>query len=175
MRLGPNDFANGWPVLYPSVELGGLNKDVRRNRPMESFTLPCQWKFQKNAFGSNMALGQGSNHNNNAFGGYQHRRQGPDPLSPPVSSGQATKSLQGKGWVPPNPDPRHLFFINFMGKFLQRYGTPYFTKVLIAGNKKVGDLPQYGGNMRGKRDVCYHHICWPSVPTRIASFIMHWA
>jgi len=158
MRLGPNDFTNGGPGLYPTVELGGLIEDVRRNRPLESVTLPRQWKFQENSFGSNMALGQGSNHNHNAFGGNQHRPQGQDPFSPPVSSGQATKPLQGKGWVPPSPDPRHPFFINFMGKFLQRYGTPYFTKVLIAGNKKVGNLPRYGGNMQGKRDVCYHHL-----------------
>ena len=50
MRLGPNDFTNGGPGLYPTVELGGLIEDVRRNRPLESVTLPRQWKFQENAF-----------------------------------------------------------------------------------------------------------------------------
>ena len=44
------------------------------------------------------------------------------------------------------------------GKVSEKYATPYFTKVLIAGNKIVRDLPKYGGNLQGKRDICMHHI-----------------
>ena len=45
-----------------------------------------------------------------------------------------------------------------MERFLQKYSTPYFTKVLIVGNKKVRDYPKFGGNMQGKRDICMQHI-----------------
>ena len=41
-----------------------------------------------------------------------------------------------------------------MAKLLQKYSTPYFAKVLIAGNKTVENLPKYGGNLQGKREMC---------------------
>ena len=45
-----------------------------------------------------------------------------------------------------------------MAKFLQKYSTPYFAKLLVAGNKTTKDLPKYGGNLHGNRDMCMHHI-----------------
>ena len=50
-----------------------------------------------------------------------------------------------------------------MARFLQKYATPYFEKVLIARNKTGQDLPKYGGNLQGKRDMCMHHIIENSV------------
>ena len=45
-----------------------------------------------------------------------------------------------------------------MAKFLQKYSTPYFAKLLVAVNKTTKDLPKYGGNLHGKRDMCMKHI-----------------
>ena len=45
-----------------------------------------------------------------------------------------------------------------MMRFLQKYATPNFVKLLIAGNKTVRNLPKYGGKLQGKRDMCMHHI-----------------
>ena len=45
-----------------------------------------------------------------------------------------------------------------MARFLQKYATPYFAKLLIAGNKTVRGFPRYGGNLQGKRDMCMQHI-----------------
>ena len=44
------------------------------------------------------------------------------------------------------------------GKVPEKYTTPYFAKVLVAGNKTTKDFPKYGGNSHGKRDMCMHHI-----------------
>ena len=68
------------------------------------------------------------------------------------------KNSQGKGCQAQNPEHRHPVLIKFMENFLQKYSTPYFAKVLVAGNKKVKDLPKYGGNLHCKRDMCMHHI-----------------
>ena len=45
-----------------------------------------------------------------------------------------------------------------MASFLQKYSTPYFAKVFIAGNKTTRDLPKYGGKLNGKRNMFMHHI-----------------
>ena len=45
-----------------------------------------------------------------------------------------------------------------MARLLQKYATPYFAKLLIAGNKTVRDLPKFWGNFQGKRDMCMYHI-----------------
>ena len=45
-----------------------------------------------------------------------------------------------------------------MAKFLQKHSTPYFAKVLVAGNKTTKDFPKYGGNLHGKRDMYMHSI-----------------
>ena len=45
-----------------------------------------------------------------------------------------------------------------MAKFLQKYSTPYFPKVLVAVNKTTKDFQKYGGKLHGKRDMCMHHI-----------------
>ena len=45
-----------------------------------------------------------------------------------------------------------------MAKSLQKYSTPYFAKVFIAGNTTIKYLPKYGGNLHGKRDMFMYHI-----------------
>ena len=44
------------------------------------------------------------------------------------------------------------------GEVPEKYATPYFAKLFIAENKTVRDLPKYGVNLHGKRDMCMHHI-----------------
>ena len=76
-------------------------------------------------------------------------------------STQARNGIQnphGKGWQAQNPEHRHPVLIKFMSRFLQKYVTPYFAKLLIAGKKTVRYLPKYWGNLHGKRDMCMHHI-----------------
>ena len=79
-----------------------------------------------------------------------------DPYSTQARKG--IKNSQGKGWQTKNPEHRHTFLVKFMAKFLHKYSTPYFAKVLIAGNKTTKFFPKYGGNLQGKRDMCMHHI-----------------
>ena len=79
-----------------------------------------------------------------------------DPYSTQAING--IQDLQGKVWQTQNPKHRHPVLVKFMAKFLQKYSTPYFAKVLVAGNKKTNDLPKYGEDLHGKRDMCMHHI-----------------
>ena len=65
---------------------------------------------------------------------------------------------QGRGWQAPILEHCHPVFVKFMASFLQKYTTLYFAKVLIADNKTVRDLPEVGGNLQKKRDMCVHHI-----------------
>ena len=44
------------------------------------------------------------------------------------------------------------------GEVPEKYATPYFAKVLVAGNKTTKYLSKYGGDLHGKRDMCMHHI-----------------
>ena len=39
------------------------------------------------------------------------------------------------------------------GEVPEKYATPYFAKVLMAGNKTVIYSPKYVGNLHGKRDM----------------------
>ena len=66
--------------------------------------------------------------------------------------------LQGKGCQKQNPEHCHPVLVKFMAKFLQKYSTPHFAKVLVAGNKTTKYLPKYWGNLHGQRDMCMHHI-----------------
>ena len=47
-RLGPNDFTNKVPRIFPTADLGGLIKDVRRNKFLDSVIMPRQWNNQEN-------------------------------------------------------------------------------------------------------------------------------
>ena len=92
-------------------------------------------------------------------GGFTGTVQRPTILEP--YSTQARKGIQnskGKGWQAQNPEHLHPVLTKFMAKLLQKYATPYFVKILIAINKKVKDLPKYGGNLHDKRDMCIKHI-----------------
>ena len=56
------------------------------------------------------------------------------PISLDHYSTQARKgiqNLQAKGWQTQNPEHRHPVLVKFMSKFLKKYSTPYFAKVLI--------------------------------------------
>ena len=41
--LGLNDFTNRGPIRFPTDDLGGLIEDVRRNKFLDSVTMPRQW------------------------------------------------------------------------------------------------------------------------------------
>ena len=45
-RLGPNDFTNKGPRRFPMADLEGLTEDVRRNKLLDSVTIPRQWNNQ---------------------------------------------------------------------------------------------------------------------------------
>ena len=66
--------------------------------------------------------------------------------------------LQGKGWQKKNPEHRHPVLVKLMENFLQKYSTPYFAKLLVAGNKTTKYFPKYGGNLHSKGDMCMHQI-----------------
>ena len=83
---------------------------------------------------------------------------GLDPYSKQARNGTKDQNPQGKGCQAQNPEHRHPVPIKFMARFLQKYATPYFVKLLITGNKTVGDLPKYGVNLHSKRDMCMYHI-----------------
>ena len=45
---GPNDFTNRGPRRFPTADLGGLIEDIRRNKLLDSFTMPRQRNNQDN-------------------------------------------------------------------------------------------------------------------------------
>ena len=94
-----------------------------------------------------------------ANGVYSGNIQRPTSLDPyATQERKGIQHLQGKGWQKQNPEHRHPVLVKFMAKFLQKYSTPYFAKVLVAGNKTMKDFPKYGGSLHGKRDMCMHQI-----------------
>ena len=94
-----------------------------------------------------------------ANGVYSDNVQRPKSLDPySTHARKEIQNLQGKGWQTQNPEHCHPVLVKFMAKFLQKYSTPYFAKVLVAGNKTTKDFPKYGGNLHGKRDMCMHQI-----------------
>ena len=93
---------------------------------------------------------------NGVYSGNVQRPTSLDPYS--TQAKKVIQFLQGKGWQIQNPEHRHPLLVNFMANFLQKYSTPYFAKVMVAGNKTTKDFPKYGGNLHGKRDMCMHHI-----------------
>ena len=42
-RLGPKDFTNKGPKIFPTADWGGLMKDVGHNKILDSVTMPRQW------------------------------------------------------------------------------------------------------------------------------------
>ena len=92
------------------------------------------------------------------FPGAIQRPTGLDPFSTQARKGIKDHNPQGQGLQATNQEHHHPVLIKFMARFLQKYATSYFAKLLIAGNKTVRDLPKYGGNLHGKRDMCMHHI-----------------
>ena len=160
-RLGPNDFTNKGPIIFLTSDLGRFIEDVRRNKLLDSVTIPRQWNNQDTR--NNWATHQGKVHGGNmqangVFTGAVQMPNGLDPYSLPTVNGIRYQKLQGKGWQAPNPEHRHTVFIQFMARFLQKYATPYFSKLLIVGNKAVRDFPKYGANLKGKRYMCIYHI-----------------
>ena len=92
------------------------------------------------------------------FSGAVQRPTGTNPYSTQAGNGTRYQIPQGNGWQAQNPEHHHKVIINYMARFLEKYAIPYFSKLLIAGNKTVRNLPKYGGNLQGKRDICVHHI-----------------
>ena len=158
-RMGTNDFTNRGPRRFPTADLGGLIEDVRQNKFLDSVTIPMQWNNQDNlnTWATHHGKIQGVNMKaNGVLSVTVQRPTSLDPYSKQARKGM--KNSQGKVRQTKNPEHCHPVLIKFMEKFLQKYSTPYFAKVLIAGNKTVKYLPKYGGNLHGKRDMYMHHI-----------------
>ena len=68
-RLGPNEFTNKGPRRPPTVDLGVLIEDVRRNIFLDSVTMPRQWNNQEsgNTWKIHHVKGQGGNIQANGF------------------------------------------------------------------------------------------------------------
>ena len=119
--------------------------------------MPRQWKNQENVKILSTHHGniqRGKMQANGVFPGTFQRPTSLYPYSTQARKG--TQNFQGKVCQAQNPEHRNIVLIKFMVKFLQKYATHYFAKVLIAGNKTVKYLPKYGGNLHGKRDMCMH-------------------
>ena len=83
------------------------------------------------------------------FPGNVQRPTSLDPYSTQARKG--IKNLQEKVWQTQKPEHCHPVLVKFMAKFLQKYSTPYFAKLLVAGNKTTKYFPKYGVNLHGKR------------------------
>ena len=105
--LGPNDFTNRGSRRFPTADLGGLIEDVRRNKLLDSVTMPRQWNNQDNVktWATHHGKIQGVNmHSNGVFPGTVQIPTGLD-----LYSTQARKGIQipqGKGWQTHNPEQR---------------------------------------------------------------------
>ena len=169
---GTKIFYKKGPRRFPTADLGELIEDVRRKKILDSVTMPRQWNHKENidTWGIHQGKSQGGNmQGNGVYLGKVLRPTSLDPYSTQARKG--IKNLQGKGWQIQNQEHRHPVLVKFMAKFLQKYSSPYFEKVLVARNKTTKGLPKYGGNLHGKRDMCMHHI-WKNAETQISSFIM---
>ena len=107
-----------------------------------------QWDNQENVNTWTTRHGkiQGGNMQaNGVLSGTVQRPTSLDPYS--TQSRKGIQNSQEKGWQEQNPEHRHLVLIKFMAKFLQKYATPYFEKMLIAVNKTLKYLAKYGGKL----------------------------
>ena len=98
-QLGPNDFTNRGPRRSPTADLGGLIEDLRRNKFMDSVTMPRQWNQQENinTWGTHHSKIQGGNmQENGVYLGNVQRPTSLDPYSTQARKG--IKNLQWKGW-----------------------------------------------------------------------------
>ena len=48
--LGPNDFTNKGPIIFPTADLVDLIEDVWRNKLLDSITMTMQWNTEDNGF-----------------------------------------------------------------------------------------------------------------------------
>ena len=173
-QLVPNDLTNRGPRRFPTADLGGLIKDVRRNKLLDPVTMKRQWNNQENlnTWATHHGKIQGGNVQPNGVFRYSPKVNKFRPLFNISKKGNGNFIRGGMLWQAQNPEHRHLVIIKFMAKFVQKYSTPYFTKVLIAGKKTVNDLPKYGGKLHGKRDMCMNQIL-EKCKKKIARSIMH--
>ena len=157
--LGSNDFTNRGPRRFSTYDLGGLTEDVRRNKLLESVPMPRQWNNQDNIniWGTHQGKSQGVDMQ--ATGGFPGNVQKPTSLDPySTQSRKGMQHLQGKGWQTKKSEHHHPVLVKFMEKFLQKYLAPYFSKVMVTGNKTTKDSPKYEVKLQGKREMCMHHI-----------------
>ena len=121
--------------------------------------MPRQWNYQENVKTWSTQHIKIKGVNMQAHGVFPGTAQRPTSLDPySTKERKGIQKSQGKVRQAQNPEQLHPVLIKIMARFLQKYATPYFAKVLIAGNKTVKDLPKYGGKLHGKRDTCMHHI-----------------
>ena len=102
--------------------------------------MPSQCNNQENVNTWATHHGKSQGGNMQANGVYSGTFQNPTSLD--LYSTQAIKRIQnsqGKGLQTQNPEHRHPVLVKFMANFLKKYSTPYFAKVLVAGNKTKKD------------------------------------
>ena len=82
-QLGPNDFTNRGPRRSPTDDLGGLIEDIRRNKLLDSVTIPRQCNNQENlsTWRTTMAKFGGGMQENGVFPGNVQRPTSLDPYS----------------------------------------------------------------------------------------------
>ena len=130
-RLGPNDLTNKGPRRLTSAGSGVFIGYVWRNKLLDLVTMPRHWNNKDT--GENWATHQSKGRRSNmqehgVLPGAVQMTTGPKPYSPPAGDRTRYKTPQGKGWQAPNPEHRHLMFIKFMVRLLQKYPTPFFQK-----------------------------------------------
>ena len=81
-KLVPNYFTNRLTRRFPTADLGGLIEDVRRNKLLDSVTIPRQWNHQDNinTWGTHQGKIQVRNMQANGF--YSGNVQRPTSLDP---------------------------------------------------------------------------------------------
>ena len=132
-------------------DLLGLIQDVQLNKLLDYVTMLSQWNTQDRGhnWSTHHVKGQGdSSQSNGVFSGAVPISRGLDHYAQPSVNLTRAQTPQGMVCQELFLEHSHPFFIKFMARFLQKYLTPYFAKVLIAGNKTVPDLPEFGGICR---------------------------
>ena len=147
---------------------------MKRNKKLDSVTLPRQWNFEINQ-------GGGAQFNKNYLRPPAPPQYNSLPV-PPQSAGQqygppvppqpdpfAQGSMRPPGgqaqqhpvtrWVSPRPDHRNPHLAQYMERFLARVGNVHFTIILTAGDNTVSQLPQWRGRTpkEKKRGLCIQH------------------
>ena len=126
---------NRGPRRFTTADLEEFIEDVRRNIFLGLVKMPIQWKNQESVkiCATHNVKIQGRNiQANGVFTGAVQRPTGLDPYSAQARKVIKDQNPQGKVWQAQNPEHRHPVLIKFMARFLPKYATSYFAKLLVA-------------------------------------------